>query len=72
MSWTQADLDAFDAELKKRGSLTSFSSISGESMSWTSPGEAMAYRAKIAALVASDSGTTPPRNIRYVVTDKGA
>ena len=69
MAWTQADLDAFDAELKKRGAITGFTSLSGESVSFASPDETMRFRAKLAALVGQSA--TPPRNIRYAVTDKG-
>lgn len=71
MAWSQADLDAFDAELKKRGTLTGFTSLSGESMSFASPSEAMKFRAWLASLVAAASPPTTPRNIRYAVTDKG-
>ena len=68
-TYTQADLDAFDAEQKKRGTITGFTSISGESVTFASPDESMRYRAKLAALVGESA--SPPRNIRYAVIDKG-
>jgi len=69
MAWSQADLDTFDAELKARGSVTGLTSISGESVSFASLTDAMKWRAMIAALVGANA--SPPRNIRYAVTDKG-
>jgi hypothetical protein len=69
VSWTQADLDTFDAELKARGGVTHLTAISGESISFASLKEAMEFRSWLAGLV--NAQTTPPRNIRYAVTDKG-
>ena len=69
MAWSQVDLDNFDAELKARGSVTGMTSISGESVSFASLSEAMKWRAWLVALVGANS--SPPRNIRYAVTDKG-
>jgi hypothetical protein len=69
MSWTSADLDAFDAELKARGSVTGLTSVSGESVTFASLEDAMKFRAMLAGLVGASS--SPPRNIRYAVTDKG-
>lgn len=69
MAWAQVDIDNFDAELKARGSVTGLDSISGESVTFASLTDAMKWRAMIVALVGVSA--SPPRNIRYAVTDKG-
>ena len=72
MAWTQAHLDAFDTELQTRGSVTSLTFSDGQSVSFASLAEAMEFRSMIAGIVAESTSASPPKNIRYAVTSKGA
>jgi hypothetical protein len=69
MSWTQADLDALDEELKTRGTLTGITSADGDSASFESLKDVLEFRARIAAEIGAAS--SPPKHVRFAVTSKG-
>lgn len=71
MAFTQADLDAFDAELKSRGTVTAITFSDGQSQSFSSLEDAMKFRAWLASVIPGATGIAP-KNIRYAVTSKGA
>lgn len=68
MAYTQADLDAIDAEIATIRTTKSLA-IADRSTTFRDLEEMYAERRRIAQQIATDAGT--PGHIRYATTDKG-
>jgi hypothetical protein len=67
--WTQADVDALEAEIATHGSIQAHT-FSDQSATFYPLSDRLALLAKMKQAVAAAAGGTPG-NIRYAVIDKG-
>jgi hypothetical protein len=69
MAWTAADLETIERAIADGGGVRALA-FSDQSITFSSLDEMLKLRASIKNELAATS--YPPRNIRYVVVDKGA